>query len=58
MSHFVGMMLMTPVAAIVFNILGFPAETTALLGMVVPMFLMHRIGQSEQNNNAHHHNPI
>ena len=50
MEHFVHMMLMTPAAALLMVFAGLPMEATALLGMLVPMFLMQRINLSEENN--------
>ena len=47
MGEFMRMMLATPIAAILINLFGLPIETTALLGMIVPMFLMQRISHSE-----------
>ena len=52
MGDFMRMMLITPLAAILINLFGLPIETTALFGMLVPMFLMQRIGHSE--NQSHH----
>ena len=50
MEQFVHMMLMSPAAALLMLFIGLPMEATALLGMLVPMFLMHRINLSEANN--------
>ena len=44
------MMLMSPAAALLMLFIGLPMEATALLGMLVPMFLMQRIHLSEANN--------
>ena len=49
MEHFVHMMLMSPAAALFMLFIGLPMEATALLGMLVPMFLMQRINLSEAN---------
>ena len=49
MEHFVHMMLMSPAAALLMLFFGLPMEATALLGMLVPMFLMQRINLSEAN---------
>ena len=49
MEHFVHMMLMTPVAALLMNFFGLPMEATALLGMLVPMFLMQQINASDDH---------
>ena len=49
MRDFVHMMLMSPIAALLINFLGIPVEATALLGMIVPMFLMQRISGEEAN---------
>ena len=38
MGAFMRMILATPVAAILINLFGLPIETTALFGMLVPMF--------------------
>ena len=46
MGEFMKMILATPIAAILMNLFGFPIESTALLGMIVPMFLMQRISHS------------
>ena len=53
MGAFMRMILATPIAAILINLFGLPIETTALLGMIVPMFLMQRISHSEN----HSHEP-
>ena len=50
MGGFMRMMLLTPVAAVLINVLGLPVEATALLGLVVPMFLMQRVGHSEHQS--------
>mgnify|MGYP003340817763 CR=1 FL=1 len=50
MGAFMRMILATPIAAILINLFGLPIETTALLGMIVPMFLMQRISHSENHS--------
>lgn len=50
MGEFMKMMLATPIAAILMNLFGLPIETTALLGIFVPMFLMQRISHSENQS--------
>ena len=50
MGEFMKMMLATPIAAILMNLFGLPIETTALLGIIVPMFLMQRISHSENQS--------
>ena len=48
MRDFMSMMVLTPLAAILVNLFGFPIEATALFGMIVPMFLMQRIHSSNE----------
>ena len=52
MEDFVHMMLMTPVAALLMTYFGLPLEAGALLGLLVPMFLMQQINLSD-----HHQHP-
>lgn len=49
MRDFMSMMVMAPVAALLMNFFGLPVEATALLGMIVPMFLMQRIHSDESS---------
>ena len=49
MGTFVRMMLISPIAAVLMNLIGIPVEATALLGMLVPMFLMNRVNNPESN---------
>ena len=49
MGTFVRMMLISPIVAVLMNLIGIPVEATALLGMLVPMFLMNRVNNPESN---------
>jgi hypothetical protein len=47
MADFTGMAMMLPLLGIILSFIGAPTGATALMGMVVPMFLMQYIGEGD-----------